>query len=300
MHQDTELLSIEAYNNRIKQVVAKLATTLSSPIDLNSLAQEAGFSPFHFSRIFLAVMGETPMKYVLRLRLEASANMLVKSTKNLTQIAMECGFSSPSTYSRAFSRHYQCSPSQYRSNWGYAHPLPKNEADPRLRKEGFQISEATIQMMPPIHVVYASTLKGYSKEKICETWNQIQKWALLNQIMRLTTRALAISLDDPFITSSGKCRYFACLTIEDKISLPPSKLIHTLTIPGGKFALFNVQCLADDLKYAYQHIFSDWLLKSGYQPANNYLYEVYLSKPDDGFTIPMDVQICVPIEPISE
>src|SRR5580704_5929436 len=72
------------------------------------------FAEFHFHRIFGAISGETLNNFTNRLRLEKAARLLRFSDQNLTDIALDCGFSSSATFSRAFRSGYDISPSQFR------------------------------------------------------------------------------------------------------------------------------------------------------------------------------------------
>jgi len=291
--------SLEIYQKRIHLAIETISQSIDQPIDLAGLADKVGFSPYHFSRIFTAVMGETPMKYVLRVRLEAAANLLIKTKRSVTQIAIENGFSSPSTFTRAFSRNYQCTPSEYRQKWGYCEEIrPEQVVDQRIQNPGFEIQSTRVVEEISFKVVYTATYGGYSRENINNAWNRLCKWASINQILNADTKVLGISLDDPFITNPNRCRYLACMSIKEDQKYSPAKFVSTMMISGGKFAVFNVLSKPGDLKYVYQTIFSDWLLKSGFQPANAFLYEVYTQLTDGYSEEKMKLQIHIPIEPI--
>jgi AraC family transcriptional regulator len=295
----TSQQSSEIYQKRVHLAVDQLRDHLNQPLDLTELARLAGFSPYHFSRIFTAVMGETPMKYILRLRLEAAANLLLKSTRPLTAIALENGFSSSSTFARAFRRYFQCSPSEYRAGWGYMTGLSLNRAvDERLQLGEYQISSAKIRWQEALPVVYVATYSGYAREKICAAWNRLQRWAMLHQVFDAETRALGISLDDPYITPMERCRYYACFTLPHNFIQITNAPVNYLTIPEGQFAVFQVKSSAEELPKVYQALFSEWLLQSGYQPANMYLYEAYLDAEVHPDRV-MQMEIHIPIEPIS-
>jgi len=104
------------YAQRIDRVIDYLRGNLDRPVKLAELAQVACFSEFHFHRIFTAVSGETLNNFTNRLRLEKAARLLRYSGQSLTEIALDCGFSSSATFSRAFRSGYDTSPSQYRKS----------------------------------------------------------------------------------------------------------------------------------------------------------------------------------------
>jgi AraC family transcriptional regulator len=104
------------YAQRIDRVIDYLCRNLDRPVKLGELAHVACFSEFHFHRIFRAVSGETLNNFTNRLRLEKAARLLRYSAQSLTDIALDCGFSSSATFSRAFRSDYHTSPSQFRKN----------------------------------------------------------------------------------------------------------------------------------------------------------------------------------------
>jgi AraC family transcriptional regulator len=89
------------YAQRIDRVIDYLRGNLDRPVKLAELANVACFSEFHFHRIFRAVSGETLNNFTNRLRLEKDARLLRYSAASLTDIALDCGFSSSATFSRA-------------------------------------------------------------------------------------------------------------------------------------------------------------------------------------------------------
>ena len=104
------------YAQRIDRVIDYLRGNLDRPVKLAELADVACFSEFHFHRIFRAVSGETLNSFTNRLRLEKAARLLRYSEQSLTDIALDCGFSSSATFSRAFRSGYDTSPSRFRKS----------------------------------------------------------------------------------------------------------------------------------------------------------------------------------------
>src|ERR1700677_2008908 len=104
------------YARRINRVIDYLRGNLDRQVKLEELAKVACFSKFHFHRIFSAVSGETLNNFTNRLRLEKAARLLRYSDQSLTDIALDCGFSSSATFSRTFRSGYDISPSQFRKS----------------------------------------------------------------------------------------------------------------------------------------------------------------------------------------
>jgi Transcriptional regulator containing an amidase domain and an AraC-type DNA-binding HTH domain len=87
---------------------------LDTELSLQVLAKESGYSRVHFVRMFRAATGYTPHNYLLKLRLDRVRELLASPTLSLTEIALECGFSSHSHLSRVFRQVLGATPSEYR------------------------------------------------------------------------------------------------------------------------------------------------------------------------------------------
>jgi AraC-like DNA-binding protein len=83
-------------------------------IALEHIAAEVGLSPFHFLRIFSAVLGVTPHQYLVRCRLRRAAALLAEPERSITAVAYEAGFADVSNFVRTFGRAAGRSPTKYR------------------------------------------------------------------------------------------------------------------------------------------------------------------------------------------
>ena len=79
-------------------------------IDLEAAADHAGISPFHFLRLFSAVLGVTPHQYLVRSRLRHGARLLADEDRPITDVAYEVGFGDLSNFVRTFHRAAGVSP----------------------------------------------------------------------------------------------------------------------------------------------------------------------------------------------
>ncbi len=84
------------------------------PMDLESAAQAAGLSAFHFLRLFGKVLGVTPHQYLVRSRLRRAARMLADDARSITDIAFDVGFADLSNFVRTFHRAAGVSPRSFR------------------------------------------------------------------------------------------------------------------------------------------------------------------------------------------
>lgn len=85
---------------------------------VETLAGEAGFSKYHFSRIFKSILHESIQQYTNRIRIEHSLFLLAyRCDKSLTEVALELGYSDSAVFSRAFKNYYGISPYKYRMKY---------------------------------------------------------------------------------------------------------------------------------------------------------------------------------------
>lgn len=83
-------------------------------LTLADIAYVTGYSPNYFHHVFTAVMGCTPVRYLLDVRIRHAKYLLAQSEKTLSQIAYECGFSSQAYFTEQFKKATYSTPGQYR------------------------------------------------------------------------------------------------------------------------------------------------------------------------------------------
>lgn len=88
---------------------------------VENLANNVGLSPRHFTRLFKAEIGESPARYVERVRTEAARSLLETESIGLEQVAERSGFGSAETLRRAFHRRLGVSPAAYRRQFNTVH-----------------------------------------------------------------------------------------------------------------------------------------------------------------------------------
>ena len=103
------------YHRRVERTVDKIRENPAHPFTVAELALAAASSEYHFHRMFKAVTGETVAQCIRRHRIGAAARRLVyHPSLSITDIALDCGFSSSANFAKAFRQAEGCTPSQYR------------------------------------------------------------------------------------------------------------------------------------------------------------------------------------------
>jgi AraC family transcriptional regulator len=99
---------------QVQRVSSYIRDHANQDLTLEVLAQQAGYSPYHFSRLFLQTTGETPHQAVVRERLAHARRLLESSELSLAEVAVASGFGDQSYFTRVFKGMLRVTPAVYR------------------------------------------------------------------------------------------------------------------------------------------------------------------------------------------
>lgn len=99
---------------KINRIVSELNRTFAEEWTLQSMAEASGFSVGGFRQQFRRLVGESPVAWLLSLRLEKAAHLLRSSSLPVADVAEVCGFRDSNYFSRQFHRKFGCPPRTFR------------------------------------------------------------------------------------------------------------------------------------------------------------------------------------------
>ncbi len=99
---------------QMRHVLDFVQAHLDQDLSLEVLAQQTGFSPYHFARLFRRTTGASPHQFVLHQRIERAQHLLNTGDLPLIHVARVCGFANQSHLTQAFKRHLGLTPRAYR------------------------------------------------------------------------------------------------------------------------------------------------------------------------------------------
>ena len=114
----------EANNRRLLRARDAMDRDFALPLDVPSLAAIACISEANFIRSFKATFGETPHRYLQRRRIERAMYLLRTTDRSVTEVCMQCGFSSLGTFSRTFRDIVGESPSTFKERGAIPGQVP--------------------------------------------------------------------------------------------------------------------------------------------------------------------------------
>lgn len=103
---------------KLQPALEMIKTDFNKHLSEPALAKSCLMSVHHFSRTFSKLMGLPLQEYIIKVRLDAAANLLLNSSRPVSTIALDVGFNDASYFSRTFRKHYQISPTEFRANHG--------------------------------------------------------------------------------------------------------------------------------------------------------------------------------------
>jgi AraC family transcriptional regulator len=305
--------SRDVYVDRMHRVIEHIDRHLDQYLDLETLAEVAHFSPFHFHRLFGAWMGETLGAYLRRRRCEVAATRLLAQPKlSILKIALGVGFGSAEALAHAFNARLGCSPTTWRLEQSAAR-LPKSNPDqvfskadqasnPPVRKNGFPNSDATETPMKveiidrqPTSIAYLRYVGAYGKgiDKFWQT--EVYPWMATNNL--IGKARYGITHDDPKVTAPEQCRYDAGCDVPQGFIVTGNA--QRTTIPGGKYAAMNFKGTVADFDSAWVALLRDWLPSSGLQLDGRPMFECYpVDSAYDPATGVLNCKLCVPVMPL--
>jgi AraC family transcriptional regulator len=292
------------YAQRIDRVIDHLRENLHRQVKLEELAKVACFSEFHFHRIFGAVSGETLNNFTNRLRLEKAARLLRYSDKSLTDIALDCGFSSSATFSRAFRSGYDTSPSQFRKSGEIKNSkICKELFDdrdydlPMSAEEKRAAFPVTLIDVPEREVAYIRVTNAFEEGRVLAALKTLIEWAKSQDIFSQGI-LFGMTVDDPHVTPMHLYRYEVCLA--SCLPFKSREGISKLKMPAMRYAVTKVSGDLHKVATAWDYLYRNWLIHSAYEPEHAPALEVFLEKENALDWSHFELELCLPVRKSAE
>lgn len=112
--QDTQRLSVPTRigvrHPKLSQVVQMMEANIEDPISPSILARDVGMSTRQLERLFRRYLNRSPKRYYMELRLQKARNLLMQTDMSVINVALACGFASPSHFSKCYRAQYHTTP----------------------------------------------------------------------------------------------------------------------------------------------------------------------------------------------
>lgn len=255
-------------------------------LGIQTLSRIASMSERNLQLIFKAYTNETLHQYIIRLRMEYAMLLLKDGKMSLTDISEHIGFLNPQALSNTFQKKYNTTPTE-----------KQTELQQKISTYPFPISPCIIVEQKEIPILFISYTGNYetcgSSTFEENSWDRLYKYAKQNALLPDKEEYWGICYDDTNITDIDKCRFYACMTINRKITTPLTQAIKHMHLQKGLYAVYQHKG-----SYFFLEAFYDAILKQ--LPPDSYLnknliLERYLNSPQNTEEKELLTEIWLPI-----
>ena len=252
------------YAQRLDPVLRWLASNPDADLDLHQLADLACLSPYHFHRVYRAMIGETVNATVQRIRMHRAAVALAGTQAPLRDVAQRAGYESDAAFNRAFGAVFGIPPGRYRAARSLP-PDPQELAMYPIAIENFP--GATLAVLPH---------RGNYHE-IGPVFTRAFMLAISRGITAPDAAGFGVYFDDPEQVPASQLRSLAGMPVEPGADLGSE--LERFEIPAGRCAVLTYTGPYNEMSQPYNWMFSEWLPASGMVPADFPMFEQYVNDP---------------------
>jgi AraC family transcriptional regulator len=275
----------EDYIKRINTILLFIDNNLDSELSLEIVAKVGFYSPFHFHRIFKAVTKETLNSYITRKRIEKTASILLHQKNiSITELSLQYGFNSNSSFTRTFKKFYGISPSEFRKSKPKYSKISqvesKNGQENGLSEEYIcninnlinwikMNAKIEIKEMPKLELAFITQI---GPEGLGNAYAKLMQWAAPKGLLTEDSKMATIYHDSYKITEPEKVRMSACLILKEKTEV--SGEVGLTTIEKGKFIVGHFEIGIQEFEKSWTGLFI-WMNENGYKKADRNPFEIY-------------------------
>lgn len=295
---------MDAYFAAVQRALDYIEEHLREPLRLEAVARKAGFSLWHFQRIFAAYAGEPLGTYVRRRRLTAAAREMRASNRRILDLVLDYQFESHESFTRAFKSLFKVTPSVFRRK----RHLVSSYSRPRLEPESLQHLARLTIINPQIVELPAFTLLGLETHFISALSPEANNLELIPPLyQQLCARKAELPpARDKFTYGACNCLSEDQRTREDELvylagvhvvsDSPVPAGMTTWQVPALTYALFTHRGPLSHLSDTINHARGTWLPRSDYEPADGPELERYDDRFRNGGE-KCEMDFLVPVEP---
>lgn len=288
------------YEASIQRTLDYIEENLHEQVTLTRLAEIACFSPFHYHRVFQAMVGESVMDYVRKRRLTYAAERLFYTDEKVIDIALDAGFQYPESFNRAFKKFYRVSPSRYRDSKRLSGPLIGKACLITDHFLGGICVEPKLATKPAFHIIgyelKTRNQEGQNNKDIPEFWQQYMQKELGSKIPHPINKNQELGICTNFNPETGEFVYVIGMEVE-KGTQAPDGMVY-MSFPELEYAVFTTPksdeiSFSSSIQSTWNYIFTEWFPQSGLEHDGTVEFELYDERCYGAENKEMDIYIPV-------
>ena len=263
----------------MEKILKYIDENYADTITKDDIGEIMNCSQRNTQRLFKRFFGETVNSFQKRLKLENAYKKLVYSKETIKNIAYDVGYENQSTFSKAFLKHFQITPTEARNNKQLLFKQFIKQTEAYKKK-----IDSEVVYIPPKPVFYKLIMTdNYSNKVINDLWDNLDEKNDEN------INFYGLILDQPLISGKTKCRYEACVDVPQN-----SQDFLTKKIFGAKYLKCTHFGAFNSIEDTYRQMFYNWVYQFNYEIDNGPIIEHYIEDHgnEDGYR----TEIYVPLK----
>jgi AraC family transcriptional regulator len=276
-----------SYRDRLGRVRDYIYDHLEDDLSFDRMAEIACLSPYHWSRIYHAIQGETVVDTIRRLRLQRAADRLANTALKMSDVAERAGYSSAEAFSRAFKEMFGLPPAVYRAKGSHAAFAAANAA---VDARGF-----AVEIVKPGERRCAGVDHIGSYMQIDRAMGKLVGELSASGGLPASPEMIGLFFDDPDLGPEEVLRSRAVMPVAQELEIGGS-MVETL-LCGGLYARLNYVGPYADMRGAYRWLLGTWLPASKHEAGDAPIFEAYLDDPREVPQSELRTDIHLPLRP---
>lgn len=236
------------YQEKTNRVIDYINAHLHEPLPVDRIASEMGLSLRQLQRIAETELHRPLSGYIAAQRLEQAVLYMQTEEGNLSEVALKVGYENAQSFSKAFRNRFGSAPRTYLKD------LQKRLNDSFKTTDciGEELIPETIYFNG-LNLVYIRIRGQYGEPDIYErSWSRLLEFLAENKAVDAETRYIGLSFDDPNVTASSDCFFYACASVGKEIRR--NGVFGTMRLPPGRYAVYTLKGSYSDLQPFYNRI----------------------------------------------
>ena len=275
------------YIKRINAALVFIEENLSAQLALEEIASIACYSPFHFHRLFKAIVGESLNAYINRRRIEKAAAFLMHNDSiNMEELAFQHGFNSNSSFTRAFKNFYGVSPSAFKQQQPHRYSKIR-QTDSKNGQNNLIFEQyicninnhlkwltmnARIEVKEMSELHFAS-ITHIGVDGLEHAFERLLRWSTPQQLLNIPNNKMARIFHDSFkVTSPDKVKMSVSMLLNSPFE--ETGEVKKESLGAGKWIVGSFELKMEEFEKSWTSLYI-WMNENGYQKADKPPFEIY-------------------------
>jgi AraC family transcriptional regulator len=286
------------YEEVVRRAVDEIERRLDDAPDFRELAASAYVSPYHFHRLFGALVGESPRELARRLRLERAAVRLRQEATPINEVADEAGYAAPEAFTKSFQAAYGVSPSAFRAGGGDCETL--------RAASGVHFVRGRFTAFHPLHrggLPMKVEVVDVPEQRVAAVRHTGAYWQIGKAFEQLAQRApqilatpganmVAAFYDDQETVPEADLRSIAGVLVGADV---PVGDLEEVWLPGGRYVKAQYRGHPSGLPQAWSVLYGQHIADGDYELRDGITFEVYVVGHEVGDPDLMQTDLYAPV-----